>query len=233
MSRLIVFGCSLAYGVGLPDCWPDTTAPSKFCWPKLIADSMNRTLVNKSTPGASNKLIWHAINNFKFETDDIVVISWTYPNRYSILKTPWRHHDLHHNLVDLDPASSAYYTELHSFYDSFSMSRLYVDHANRICKDKNLPVYHLVVDKHYLYIMGKIKNVPLYLAIYEDSYPRALDNDHLGIEGHRAFAADFMNYVGIKHSLENIQKPYSLLKQLPNTLSEIFKQLKNFLCKLI
>jgi hypothetical protein len=81
--------------------------------------------------------------------------------------------------------------------------------------------------------MGKIKNVPLYLAIYEDSYPRALDNDHLGIEGHRAFAADFMNYVGIKHSLENIQKPYSLLKQLPNTLSEIFKQLKNFLCKLI
>jgi hypothetical protein len=233
MSRLIVFGCSLAYGVGLPDCWPNTETPSKFCWPKLIADSMNRTLVNKSIPGASNKLIWHAINNFKFETDDVVIISWTYPNRYSVLKTPWQWQNLHHNHMDTDPLSAAYYTDLHSFYDSYSMSKLYVDHANRICKDKNLPVYHLVVDKHYLYIMSKIKNVPLYMAVYEASYPKALDHDHLGIEGHRAFAADFMNYIGVKHSLENIQKPYGMFRRLKNSIDFNFKLLKNLLCKLI
>ena len=40
MNRLIVFGCSLAYGVGLKDCWPNAIKPSKLSWPQLVADVM-------------------------------------------------------------------------------------------------------------------------------------------------------------------------------------------------
>lgn len=213
MSRLIVFGCSLAYGVGLPDCWPwsNTSLPSKLSWTQLTADAMKRTLVNKSIPGASNKLIWHTIYNFKFKADDVVIISWTFPNRYSVLKTPKKWHNLHHNRVDSDPLSAAYYNDLHSFYDSYSMSRLYVDHANRLLKDMNLTVYHLIPDVQYSYIMKDIKSVPLYMSMYEDDYPKALDDDHLGVEGQVAFAVDLMNHIGVSHNLVK-SRPLSILQ---------------------
>ena len=218
MSRLIVFGCSLAYGVGLPDCWPDTSKPSKFCWPELIAQSMNRELVNKSTPGSSNKRIWYTISKFKFEPDDIVIISWSYPNRYSIINNPWDIRNLRHNATD-DPASSAYYEHIYSLYDMAVMSKLYADDANRILTEKNIPVYNLTVEKHYRYLtLGQHNIVPLYMAIYEESYPKALDDDHLGLGGHKAFAADFMEYIGVKHSITDIPKPYGILKQLKNLL---------------
>lgn len=220
MSRLIVFGCSLAYGVGLPDCWPSTTAPSKFCWPELIAHAMNRKIINKSSPGSSNKRIWYTISRFQFAPDDLVVISWSYPNRYSIINNPFDIRNLRHDATeDLD--SMAYYEHVYALYDTTVMSKLYVDHANRILVEKNIPVYNLVVEKYYRYmIMRKHNIVPLYMAVYEESYPRALDHDHLGLDGHRAFAADFMEYIGVAHTLEHVPKPYSF-----------FRQLKNLLCK--
>ena len=220
MSRLIVFGCSLAYGVGLPDCWPDISKPSKFCWPELIAKSMNRKLVNKSSPGSSNKRIWYTISKFKFEPGDVVIISWSYPNRYSVINNPWNIHNLHHNSIN-DPISSAYYEHIYSYYDMVVMSKLYADDANRILTEKNIPVYNLTVEKHYQYLtLSKHNVVPLYMSVYEESYPKALDNDHLGLDGHKAFAANFMDYIGVGHSITNISKPYG-----------IFKQIKNLLCK--
>lgn len=219
MSRLVVFGCSLAYGVGLPDCWPNLSKPSKSSWTNFTAEAMGRKLVNKSIPGASNKLIWHTINNFKFEATDVVIVSWSYPNRYAVLKSPWKFHNLHHNHIDTDPTSLAYYTELHTFYDSLVMSRLYVDHAHRVITEKNIPVYHLIIDRTHSYIMGDKPLTPLYMSNYESSYPKALDNDHLGLEGQVAFAHDLMNCIGIEHTL---------IKQPPLSL---FNRLKRILCK--
>ena len=220
MSRLVVFGCSLAYGVGLPDCWPNISKPSKFCWPELVAQTMNRELVNKSAPGSSNKGIWYTISKFKFESDDVVIISWSYPNRYSIINNPWDIRNLHNNLTE-DTASMAFYEHLYSYYDTIVMSKLYADDANKILIEKNIPVYNLTVEKHYRYLtLGQHNTVPLYMGEYEESYPKALDKDHLGLDGHKVFAADFMNYIGVKHTLTDLLKPYS-----------IFKQLKNIICK--
>jgi hypothetical protein len=219
MSRLIVFGCSLAYGVGLPDCWPDTSSPSKFSWTQLTADAMGRTLINKSIPGASNKLIWHTIDNFDFDKDDVVIISWSYPDRHSILKTPKTFWNLHHNRIDVDPASLAYYKELHSRYDSTVMSKLYVDHAHRTLSEKNIPVYHLVVSSRHTYIMNKIEYVPIHMSKYEGSWPLALDDDHLGMEGQVAFAADLMNLIGVSHNL--VKQPPGILYRLKRFLWKI------------
>jgi hypothetical protein len=220
MSRLIIFGCSLAYGVGLADCWPTSAKPSKLSWPQLVADEMRRQLINTAVPGASNKRIWYAISKFKFRPDDIVIISWSYPNRYSIVSSPWKIRDLHHNLSDTDPASDAYFKDVYSVYDSYITSKLLIDHANRLLLEKNVITHNIIVEKHFKHLMGKHKTLPLYMGVYEEIYPRALDGDHLGKEGHTAFAMDLLNTLGIKHTIVSNTKPYS-----------IFRQLKNLICR--
>ena len=217
MSRLVVFGCSLAYGVGLVDCWPTPLKPSKLSWPQLTATAMGRTLVNKSFPGASNKRIWYSIKKFKFKSDDLVIISWTFPNRYSVITSPWNTNDLHHNHSEIDAASKSYYTDIYSTYDSYVMSNLFVDHANKILQGLNIKVYNLVVEQYFKHIIGKHELIPMYIGVYEESYPKALDNDHLGQEGHVAFASDLMDYFGEAHTLVAI-KPYNIFKQLKHLI---------------
>lgn len=218
MDRLIVFGCSLAYGVGLPDCWPPSS-PSKVGWAQIVADSMKRKLINKSFPGSSNKRIWYEISQFEFLPTDLVIISWSYPDRSSIIKSTNDIINLHHNLDNRE--SLAYYKNIYSKYDSEITSKLYVDHANRIFKELNIPAYNLIVEKHYKNIIKNTVSVPLHICSYERSYPKALDNAHIGIEGNRAFAVDLLNYLEVTHTVINDVKPYGFLKRFGIFLKEI------------
>jgi hypothetical protein len=181
---------------------------------------MGRKLINKSAPGSSNKRIWYTLSKFKFKPDDIVIISWTFPNRHSIISSPWKVHDLHHNLIDTDVSSESYFKDIYSTYDSYITSKLLIDHANRLLLEKNITTYNLIVEKYFKHVMGDYKVLPLYMGVYEELYPRALDGDHLGQEGHTAFARDLLNAIGIKHNVVSNTKPYSF-----------FKQLKNLICK--
>jgi len=223
MSRLIVFGCSIAYGVGLSDCWPNLSKPSKLSWTNIIAQNLGRKLVNKSRPGSSNKSIWFAIHKFKFEPDDIVIISWSYPYRYSIIKSPLTNFtssikNLQVHKMDHDESSRSYYTDVYSKYDSTVMSKLYIDHANRILIEKGLIVYNLVIERQHSLLIGNHNFIPLYMGEYESVYPRALDGDHLGLEGQQVFASDLMKYLDGNHSQINSYKLF-------------FKSFKNRLCK--
>jgi len=84
MSRLIVFGCSYAYGTGLPDCknWMfnklHNLKPSKLGWASLLADKLNLELVNESFPGSSNTEIMYNVLKYNYHKDDTVVIMWTH-----------------------------------------------------------------------------------------------------------------------------------------------------------
>jgi len=84
MSRLIVFGCSYAYGTGLPDCknWMfnklHNLKPSKLGWASLLADKLNLELVNESFPGSSNTEIMYNVLKYDYHKDDTVVIMWTH-----------------------------------------------------------------------------------------------------------------------------------------------------------
>lgn len=218
MDRLIVFGCSLAYGVGLPDCWPPRM-PSKLNWCQLVADAMQKQLINMSVPGSSNKRICHEINRFKFRPTDTVIISWSYPNRSSIIKSNKNIINLHHNSPNTE--SDIYYKYIYSKYDSDLASKLYVDYSNRILKDQNLKVYNLIVEKHYKNILTDTVSVPLHICSYERSYPKGLDNAHIGLEGNRAFAIDLLDYIGVDHSIIETTKPYNLIKRLKIFLEEI------------
>lgn len=84
MSRLITFGCSYAYGTGLPDCnnWMfnklHNLKPSKLGWASLLADKLNLELVNESFPGSSNTEIMYNVLKYDYHKDDTVVIMWTH-----------------------------------------------------------------------------------------------------------------------------------------------------------
>ena len=218
MSRLIVFGCSYAYGFALPDYNLDSSKPSKFAWPVFIASAMNRQLINKALPASSNKRIWYEITNFKFKPDDIVIISWSYGHRSCIIKSPRTIKNLINSHTD-EKDSKVFYENIYSWYDSLVMFRLFIDNANRLLFEKNLIVYNLIVNSYWKKLLKKQHPiVPLYIEDYLKNYPLASDNAHLGLDANRAFASDFMKYIGVHHTLKDIPKPYSLFTRIKNKL---------------
>lgn len=205
MSRIIAFGCSLTYGHGLPDCFDPPydpgQSPSNFSWPKIIANSLNKECINNSSPGSSNKRIWHSIINFEFRQNDQVFILWSYGERSAILKGKDTVEDLAVWIEDKN--SVAYYKHLYNDYDSSMQSKLYVSHTNLFLKDKGILVYNLVTSKNYNDIFNladqTVSHIPLYICdSYDNRYPKALDNNHPGIECHSAFANDILENIKCK-----------------------------------
>lgn len=216
MSRLIAFGCSHTYGHGLPDCNIDCIYPGKFPsklgWPSTVAKYLNRQCVNKASPGASNKEIWHNIINFKFRKTDIAVILWAnherstvFTNAKSVIKIgPWME----------TPSSRSYYAELYNTYDSTMQTKLYISHVNFLLCTKRIPTYNLAGKYRSTGIFklsGQIiPHIPVYLCDnYVKDYPKALDGTHPGVESNDAFARDIVNYfqTGMDYQPKNsIQK---------------------------
>ena len=85
MSRLVLFGCSLTYGNGLPDsATPDGStgpSPSKMVWGELLGERLACPVVNRALPGSSNQLILDRILNFEFENEDRVIVLWSFFTR--------------------------------------------------------------------------------------------------------------------------------------------------------
>jgi len=77
MKRLLAFGCSNTQGEGLPEFSVNPRTPSRFAWPQLLADCLDRTCVNQGYSGASNKLITNLILDETYQTDDIVIVLWS------------------------------------------------------------------------------------------------------------------------------------------------------------
>ena len=100
--RIIAFGCSYTYGHGLADCLEEDkitqgSDPSTLAFPSLLGKKLNCESINLGKSGNSNKEIWHDILNFKFQENDIAIITWTYFSRFCIIKSdnirrinPWK-----------------------------------------------------------------------------------------------------------------------------------------------
>ena len=90
-NRIITFGCSNTYGESLPDVVGDLDRgqTSKYSWPSVLGRLLNVPVINKAKGGASNKHIWHIILNDYLpisKPDDMVIILWTYFNRYCMFQ---------------------------------------------------------------------------------------------------------------------------------------------------
>jgi len=90
MSRLVTFGCSYTYGQGLNDCYNNKGThgpyPSKYAWPNVLAQLLDRECINLGLPGASNKAIWYRAIKQHYNQDDIVVFLWTHIERHSVIQ---------------------------------------------------------------------------------------------------------------------------------------------------
>lgn len=96
--RVVVFGCSGAYGQGLPDCIVGENLhgpkPSEFAFGNLVAKELDVECINTSTPGNSNLQVLFTILKFPFKPDDLAVVSWSWYPRSTLLSEEGREMNL-------------------------------------------------------------------------------------------------------------------------------------------
>ena len=156
MSRLITFGCSMTYGHGLSDCFEKDNkpgnAPSKFAWPEHLGRYLEKDVVNKSKPGASNLEILYHILNFEFEQDDTVVILWSFPSRDLIFNEPTPEYAFEYTPVGAwqDSVLSRAWLETHTDHDLLIRSWLNIHHAEQYLENIKIVNTSFVL-KHDIY----------------------------------------------------------------------------------
>jgi len=197
MPRLIAFGCSLTYGHGLSDCIiqpynePGDTA-SESAFPTLIARKLNRTCINLSRPGASNKEIWNNAVNYEYRSTDIVIVHWSYPDRNVVYKDDG-------TIVELAPwndnaESKLFYKHFHSNIDANNDFYLRLDHLNNLYNRLNIKSAFFI-PKHKCYTEqpswcnAEINEIYIE-KLSKDNNDYGLDNIHPGEKSHYEFARE-------------------------------------------
>ena len=210
MPRIIAFGCSMTYGDGLEDCYPEQIHPSKFAWPQIIADQLGLECVNKASPGSSNKKICHEIINFKFEPDDLVFVQWSYRERSTFYKSKEEFTNIGHWATD---PISVFYNTNYSEYDSNLNNKVYIGYANVFLKQQNIKFYNILLKKTDRDLITTFNHIPLYICDYREKFTRALDGMHPGHESHLEFSRALLKHLNINSSIPK-QKKLPLLKRI-------------------
>lgn len=205
MSRLISFGCSLTYGLGLPDCFipPDLPGlfPSKYAWPALVANSLGLENINNGRPGASNKRILMEVLSFPFKQTDTVSILWSFYNRSLIFSDENKIIDILPNFPNqfLPHLPDEYY-KIHSDYDLFIQSIHSISHANLFLEQKHIPVYNFYFDATLHSQLSKHpSNLILTFLRREMKIDIALDNMHPGVKSQELVAENILNTIKEKN----------------------------------
>lgn len=187
MKRLIVFGPSSSYGIGLDN--KDTEV-----FGAILSQKLNRKFVNNSIPGASNKLICHSIVSFDYQEGDLVIILWAFNDRYTILKSETE-------FINIMPSytnekSVNYYKNIHEDYDHTFMSKVYVNYGINYLVNKNIKNFSLFHGKTQKETLDNETHlIPLYYTDFDKGYPRASDGVHLGIEGNKNLGNTLYKYI--------------------------------------
>jgi len=190
--RIIAFGCSYTYGHGLSDCLEadkTTQGPmaSKIAFPALLSKKLNCEYINLGKSGNSNKEIWHDILNFRFQANDIAIITWTYFSRFCIIKSdnirrinPWKEEE---KLFYMN------YSNRHDMVIDF-YGRL--NHISSYLDNINIKNYNFVIEYPDVEIPSWSQtNV---LGKFE-MLDKADDNCHPGVISHNEFADSIYNII--------------------------------------
>lgn len=198
MNRLITFGCSHTYGVGLEDCQDriingvkvPCESPSLLSWPNIVANALGLELHNQAWPAASNVEILYNLLNFDFKDSDIVVIMWSHYVRDMVfdglVQVPllrarlatWSSHSFTrkwiHQMTEEDFAAKSW---IYMHHACLHLDSKHVKYVNYPAAPADLDIYPMPgLD---------IKN------LYKDGIPwidKALDNSHPGIKSHAKIA---------------------------------------------
>jgi len=200
--RLVAFGCSITYGHGLYDCWDpsgtiNTLTPSKLAWPNKLAELLGVEVINKGSCGASNKEISWNIQNFDFDEDDIVVIAWSYIQRYCTIQSekhieqygPWR--------VKTEKSSKVFFKQIWNEYDAKIDLHTRINYINSMLDKQNIKNFHAYARDDYKlevkwHTTQMLKST---MTSLRRNYPNALDNLHPGEEAQLAYAKKIHNEI--------------------------------------
>ena len=217
MNKIWAFGCSQTYGHGLEDCYREENGfyhagkePSKFAYPQLIGDALDKEVINLARPGMSNKHILHKIklNQSEMNKNDIVIIHWTYIERHGIFNEDSK------NIVNIrtsgnDKISKQYYKHIYNDYDANSVCRWYMNYAHLTLKEQGIKSIHcpplMLVQNNNISLINSeswhnhdfvkdpnfendISFVSMMIQHDDLKLDKGIDDLHVGPKTHRAFA---------------------------------------------
>lgn len=75
---------------GASNCLPWQLDSVDQCWPNILANDLNMSLINQAQEGCDNLYIYHCISAdiARHAPNDLVVVFWTHPNRKSFVYDP-------------------------------------------------------------------------------------------------------------------------------------------------
>lgn len=210
--RMIWFGCSHTFGMALPDVplvvKERGEQPSKYAFPQLVSDAVERECVNLSWPGSSNKYARYKALQVDYQPGDLVVFVWTFLERSMILLPNGE--AKHVGCWGKDPRKHP--NTLWSKYVSCSNDKdlrtdqLYImDHTHRVLEEKpNIDkIYHYTVNSNtYGWANPSwVKfNFSGHLNIFTEKMydnnievDKAKDNAHYGVNTHKFFAEQLLH----------------------------------------
>tara|TARA_B110000503_G_C6981148_1_gene343278 strand:- start:140 stop:802 length:663 start_codon:yes stop_codon:yes gene_type:complete len=214
--RLVTFGCSNTFGSFLPDTpvnIPGHYTPSKYAWPAVLSNKLGIECVNKGIGGGSNKLISYVLHNTTLYPTDIVVILWTYVDRWSVIKSDTgvvTEDDIqkyglrafipvHHNIAVWSKTlqSKYYYKHIYNETDHILDTKYRIDYANLYLNNKGIKNYHAACSSFESRNWMSIDNTNNHPLLLDINYPelqmidKGSDNAHPGIKAHSAIADAF------------------------------------------
>ena len=196
MKRLVTFGCSNTQGQGVEN-------PKQEVWGAVLARHLGREFINKGKQGASNKAIAHSIEQFHFLPNDLVIISWSFVHRYSIIHDP-KDFDGNEFITDIlpspaleDETSVAYFRLFHNDYDSEFNSKVFVDFSIDLLLYQQIEFKQIFFSRKELINCRhcKTNTFSFFFQPFYDYYPKGIDNSHMGVEGNKALGDTMYNHI--------------------------------------
>jgi lysophospholipase L1-like esterase len=127
MNKLVAFGCSYTQGHGLDH--------KDLAWPAVLANLMQRGCNNQAQNGSSNLKILTKILEHEFNSQDLVVVMWTVPERDMLIMQDGYSRNIGAWVKD---SVVKHWIKTHGPSDLNFRSWLYIHHAWTHLSSKNL-----------------------------------------------------------------------------------------------
>jgi lysophospholipase L1-like esterase len=205
--NIVAFGDSFTWGWLLPDQDTEHTFTSKYAWPNLLANKFSCNANNAACLGSSNREIWHRIVNYKFDENDVAVILWSWVNRYAIIKGPTID-DIEQVKINtpiarrLDAALDNN-NDFDRMYDSYT----YIDHANRLLKERNVAAYNFQINalEHTPSWATATNMCPVRFVEVWSKFPYTSDQTHPNTEAHEETANIMFNFIKSRQDVDTVK----------------------------
>tara|TARA_B100001094_G_C18109603_1_gene760379 strand:- start:685 stop:1320 length:636 start_codon:yes stop_codon:yes gene_type:complete len=198
--NIVAFGCSFTLGQSLEDL--DSHKVSKLAWPQKLADAVGCTVDNLADKGASNKFILYKLLNHEFTQDDIVIVCWSFIDRWCIIQKDdvhqfgiWNTTNLnkrYSKTLPITKTATAFYEHIHDDEDRIQEMQRGIEFSRLYLDSKGIKNYHmsvtqsLVLDNPKSWFKTKILDVN-WKKLKAGQEP-GLDGLHPGIKAHQIVA---------------------------------------------